>query len=136
MSCSCCDFNAVLGSGVLRWHMVHLVLVEQDVLCVPWGVYSHLIYVTCSVPQGSVLGPLMFLLYTAELAEFAARYGVTLHSFADDNQLHIHCRINDVHLPVADLEHCVTTIGHWMSANRLKLNTDNTELIWNGTKTW
>jgi len=36
-----------------------------------------------------VLGPLLFLLYTAELAELAARYGVTLHSFADDNQLYI-----------------------------------------------
>jgi len=76
----------------------------------------------------------MFLLYTAELAELAARYGVTLHSFADDNQLHIHCRIDDVHLSVADLERCITTIGHWMSANRLKLNTDKTELIWTGTR--
>ena len=80
---------------------------------------------TCSVPQGSVLGPLLLLLllYTAELAELAARYGVTLHSFADNNQLHIHCRIDDVHLPVADLERCVTAIGHWMSANRLKTPT-------------
>ena len=32
-------------------------------------------------------GPLLFLLYTAELAELAARFGVTLHAFADDNQL-------------------------------------------------
>ena len=98
------------------------------------GVYSHLIYVTCSVPQGSVLGPLMFLLYTAELAELAAMYGVTLHSFADDNQLHIHCRIDDVHFPIADLECCVTAIGHWMSANRLKLKLeyrqDGADLDW------
>ena len=110
--------------------MVHLVLVEQDILCVPRGSVfsSDLCHVFCA--EGSVLGPLMFLLYTAELAELAARYGVTLHSFADDNQLHIHCRIiDDVHLPVADLERCVTAIGHWMSANRLKLNTDKTELI-------
>ena len=61
-------------------------------------------------------------------------YGFTLHSFADDNQLYIHCRIDDVHLSVADLERCVTAIGHWMSANRLKLNTDKTELIWTGTR--
>ena len=35
------------------------------------------------------LGPLLFLLYTAELAELAARFGVTLHAFADDNQLYL-----------------------------------------------
>jgi len=48
---------------------------------------SQVIQVLCSVPQGSVLGPLLFLLYTAESAELAARFGVTLHAFADDNQL-------------------------------------------------
>ena len=53
--------------------------------------------VRCSVPQGSVLGPLLFLLCTAELAELAAGYGATLHAFADDNQLYLHCRIDDVH---------------------------------------
>ena len=69
---------------------VHLVLVEQDDCVFHGGVYSHLIHVTCSVPQGSVLGLLLFLLYTAELAELAARYGVTLRSFADDNELCIY----------------------------------------------
>ena len=49
------------------------------------------------MPQGSVLGPLLFLLCTAELAELAAGYGATLHAFADDNQLYLHCRIDDVH---------------------------------------
>ena len=34
----------------------------------------------------------------------------------------------------ARLEHCVTDIGHWMSANRLKLNAEKTELLWTGTK--
>ena len=48
--------------------------------------------------------------------------------------IYIHCRIDDVHLSVADVERCVTAIGHWMSANRLKLNTDKMELIWTGTR--
>jgi len=42
--------------------------------------------------------PLLFLLYTAELTELAARFGVTLHAFADDNQLYLSCRTNDAHL--------------------------------------
>ena len=53
---------------------------------------------------------------------------------AYDNQLYLHCRIDDVHSSAADLERCVTAIGHWTSANRLKLNTDKTELISTGTR--
>ena len=48
----------------------------------------------------------------AELAELAARFGVTLHAFADDNQLYLSCRTVDANLSVAALEHCVTAISH------------------------
>ena len=37
-------------------------------------------------------------------------------------------------LAIVRLEHCIMDINHWMSANRLKLNIDKTELIWTGTK--
>ena len=42
--------------------------------------------------------------------------------------------VSDTTLAAARLEHCITNIGHWMSANRLKLNADKTELLWAGTK--
>ena len=51
------------------------------------GRTSSVIQVTCFVPQDSVLGPLLFILYTADLAELASTFGVKLHAFADDNQL-------------------------------------------------
>jgi len=57
---------------------------------------------------------LLFLLYTAELAELAARFGVTLHVFADDNQLYLSCKTNEANLSLAALERCVTAFSHWM----------------------
>jgi len=68
----------------------------------------------------------MFILYTAELAALASKFGVKLYAFADDNQLHVHCDISDIISSVNALEECITgtAIGHWMSANRLKLNAE------------
>jgi len=85
-------------------------------------------------PQGSVLGPLLFVVYTAELAALAAKYGVKLHAFTDDNQLHVHCDLSNVLSSVKMLEQCISAISQWMSTNRLKLNADKTELMWAGTK--
>jgi len=99
------------------------------------GVASHVIHVMCSVPQGSVFGPLLFILYMANLADIAAQYNLTLHAFADDNQLYIHCKPENVQLAVASVQQCVTAaIEQWMAASRLTLNMGKTELIWTGTK--
>ena len=46
--------------------------------------------VVCDVPQGTVLGPVLFLLYTADVIEIARRHGIIPHSYADDTQLSIH----------------------------------------------
>jgi len=98
------------------------------------GKISQAVDVTCSVPQGSVLGPLLFILYTADLADLASKFNVNLHAFADDNQLHVHCDLGGVLSSANVLEQCITAIAHWMTANRLKLNAEKTELIWAGTR--
>ena len=90
----------------------------------------------CSVSQGSVLGPLLFILYMADLADIAAQYNLTLHAFADDNQLYIHRRPKpeNVQSAVTSVQQCVTAIEQWMAASRLRLYMGKTELIWTGTK--
>ena len=49
-------------------------------------------------------------------------------------QVHVHCDHCNALSSVNVLEQCVTANGHWMSANRLKLNAEKTKLIWAGTR--
>ena len=83
--------------------------------------------------RGSVLGPLLFILYTAELAGIAVKLNVNVHSYADDTQVLLHCKPDAVSCGVVLLEQCIDEIEQWMAANRLKLNADKTELLWTGT---
>jgi len=50
----------------------------------------------------------------------AVKYGVSLHAYADDTQLYLHFRRDEMVSSADQLERCVLDIGHWMSANRLK----------------
>jgi len=53
----------------------------------------------------------------------------SLHAYAGDTQLYLHFRHDEMTLSADQLERCVLDIGQWMSANRLKLNADTTELL-------
>ena len=86
----------------------------------------YIVHVIRSVPQGSVLGPRMYILYAADLEDVAAEHSVNIHGYADDTQLYLHGRRDDM---MSRLESCMADVGQWMSANRLKLNTEKTELL-------
>jgi len=121
-----------LRGVVLEWFRSYLS--DRTFRVVFSGSTSSIIYVVCSVPQGSVLGPLLFIVYTADLAAIAEKHDISLHAFADDMQLYLHCRRTDRASAGARLEQCITDVGRWMCANRLKLNADKTELLWVGSR--
>ena len=115
--------------------MVLVLLIRQLSYCmVVDGVSSKVTYIICSVPQGSVLGPVLFLLYVADLADIVPEYNISLHAYADDNQLYIHCQPEDAQSAVLSVQQCVSVIEQWTAASRLRLNIDKTELMWTGSK--
>jgi len=70
----------------------------------------------------------------ADLVDIANEHRVSIHSFADDTQLYLCCGRNETASTIVRLQQYIPDINHWMSANRLKLNVDKTELLWVGTK--
>ena len=91
-------------------------------------VLSFVVHVMCSVPQDSVFGPLFFIRYMTDLADRVSSTA-SLQAYADDTQLYLHFRRDEMASSADQLERCVLDIGHWMSANRLKLNADKTKLL-------
>jgi hypothetical protein len=86
------------------------------------------------VPQGSVLGPVLFSLYTRPLSKVMEEHGCVFHKFADDTQIQNSSSPDNFHVLKSDLEACIDDVRVWMKANKLKLNDDKTEAMLVGTK--
>ena len=83
------------------------------------------------VPQGSVLGPIPFVLYTTRLSGIIANHSVNHQLFADDTQLQKSAPFNKVTNFTKELSqciHCPNNNKTWMTENQLKLN-DKTALL-------
>ena len=82
------------------------------------------------VPQGSVLGPVLFPLYAAELQNLVKCHDLNPHAYADDLQIYGFCRSMDTTVLQNRVSACVDDIAAWMKANRLLLNQSKTEVLW------
>ena len=85
--------------------------------------FSDLHNLKYGVPQGSILGPILYSLYVAEIEEIASSYNINVHVYADDVILYASSDC------ISEFKECIDKINQWTSANYLKLNNKKTQLM-------
>jgi len=94
------------------------------------GCVSKIMWLLWGVPQGSVLGPLVFSMYSGPICDIARKYGIKIHTYADDTQLYLSFDVSDdMSECLKIMEKCVGEIREWMRKNMLKLNDEKTEVL-------
>jgi hypothetical protein len=94
---------------------------------------SDLAPLTTGVPQGSVLGPLLFTLYTTPVSYILQDLAMAFHLYADDTQLYISFTPGDHATTLSHLSSTLDAVHSWLSSNRLVVNAAKTEYLLVGT---
>ena len=97
---------------------------------------SELFKIEHGVPQGSCLGPIIFLAYISHLYEIINTYTVSVGGYADDHQLYISCYPDNLSITNAllSLETCIKSVRNFFLTHHLLINDSKTEFMIIGSK--
>ena len=116
------EFYGIRGTA-LNWFRSYLDMREQYVVFD--GVKSTCNYISCGVPQGSILGPLLFLIYINDLAMVSDKIFSLL--FADDSNMFLTGKDPNSLIDIMNEE--MKKVIHWLKTNKLSLNLTKTHYI-------
>ena len=87
--------------------------------------YSPYANIACGVPQGSILGPLLFNINICDM--FFEKYECDIASYADDNTPHTYD--SDLYTVLSKLKNCTDSLFTWFKENHMKPNGDKCHLL-------
>ena len=124
-----------LRGSALNWFHSYLCQRSQQVSI--HGTLSNIFDLDCGVPQGSCLGPLLFVVYASKLLKIIEKHLPNAHCFADDTQLYLSFKPDNMssqNEAVGAMNRCIRDLRNWMIRDRLMINDDKTELLLIGTR--
>ena len=123
-----------ISGTVLDWFRSYLDGRKQRVIVN--NAMSDEMHLNCGVPQGSCLGPVLFVIYISSLHDVISQHLPNVHGYADDHQLYIWFKPGHVseRESTKAMEMCVSDVRKWMLANRLMINDSKTKVMLVGTR--
>ena len=116
-------FRYGVRGKTLNWFKSYLTNIKQFVNF--QGTESLTEYVTCGVPQESILGPLLFIIYINDLPNVTNKLFPIL--FADDTTLLIEG--SNIHDIITSLNNELNSLNVWLGANKLSINVSKTHYM-------
>ena len=95
---------------------------------------SSSVSISAGVPQGSVLGPMLFSCYISPIASIVSSYNLGLQQYADDTQVYLALTATTITYQLTTLSNCLSALHTWFSHNGLSLNASKSEAILFGTR--
>jgi hypothetical protein len=120
-------FQLGVSGSALTWFKTYLhgrfqsVVINEDV--------SPAKSLISGVPQGSVLGSILFVVYLFGIGEIFKKYNIEYVLYADDIQLYVSTSLDRLSETIQNIEACIIEVRSWLASIFLKLNEKKTEFI-------
>ena len=108
-----------------------LLLTSRTQRCLVNGSLSRICSLKCGVPQGTILGPLLFLIYINDLPNCLTSCQPRMYAQNDTHITYADVDVNSIQL---NLNHDLGNLNKWLISNKLTLNTAKTEFMLIGSR--
>ena len=121
--------------ALLDWFKSYLSARNQSV-SIP-GALSNSFSLDWGIPQGSCLGPLLYIIYSSKLFNIIERHLPNSHCCADNSQIYLSFKPDDLSSQqdvITAMQNCIDDIRSWMQHDKLLLNDEKMEFLVIGTQ--